>query len=270
MRAAPRVAVVLVVAVTGALVGTALAAPAEAQRKKRKAVETDVEDVTAIRKELIVLTDGEGIFLAVDPTWKDEHWLFFGDGKTFYRQRVFSASADGGQGTWSLRFWSPRVASQADVDARAGGAHILSCGKEEVALKKLPDADAARILDRATWKKPLWRRQAHFLARDDRGTYYYVDRLRDELGGKSHRIFVGAKGALKEMPMTNIVSDSVGEIYATKKGELRFVTSPSSAYWRQGTSKVSLTIVPVEDNVAMIYGDLGVYEGSLGTPCDEF
>jgi hypothetical protein len=269
MRAAPRV----VVAVVAALLGAAwlLVPAAEAQRKKRKKVETDVEDVAAIRKQLVVLTDGEGSFLAVDPTWKDEHWLFFGDGKTFWRQRVFSASADGGQGTWSLRFWSPRVASQADVDARAGGTYVLTCGKEEVALKKLPDADSARILERAAWRKPLWRRQAHFLARDDRGTYYFVDRLRDELGGKSHRIFAGPKGALKELAMTNIVSDSVGEIYATRKGELRFVISDNAASWIQGPStKVQLTIVPVEDNVAMIYGDLGVYEGTLGTPCDEF
>ena len=70
--------------------------------------------------------------------------------------------------------------------------------------------------------------------------------------------------------MTNLVSDSKGEIYATRSGELRFITSSNAAMWVKGKEKLELTIVPVEDNVPMIYGDLGVYEGSLGTPCDDY
>jgi hypothetical protein len=139
-----------------------------------------------------------------------------------------------------------------------------------VPLTKLDDASATKLLAKASFHKPMWKRQAHALARDDRGNYYYVDRFRDELGGKGHRIFAGPKGALKELPMTNIVSDSMGEIYATKNGELRFVTSTSAAQWIKGASKTDLTIVPVEDNVSMIYGDLGVYVSSLGTPCDDY
>jgi hypothetical protein len=265
MRAALVVVITAIVA-AGALVPDT----AGAERKRRKKAETELENVADVRARFVVLTDGEGIYIVADPSWTDDHWLFSGDGKTFYRQRVFSSGKDGSQGTWSMRFWSPRVDSQADVDARTGGRFLLTCGKEEVELKKLPDAEAARIVERGVFKKQLWRRQAQFLARDDRGNYYYVDRMRDEHGGKGHRIFVGPKGAMKELPMTNIVSDSVGEIYATRKGELRFVTSTSSATWVQGQTKLALTIVPVEDNVAMIYGDLGVYEGSLGTPCDEF
>src|SRR5438270_264459 len=42
--------------------------------------------------------------------------------------------------------------------------------------------------------------------------------MRDEYGGKGHGIFVGPNGGMKEMPMTNVVSDSKGEIYATKRG----------------------------------------------------
>jgi hypothetical protein len=258
------------VVLVGLFVTAPTAAEAQGTAKKKPRVHPDAVDISAVRAKLIVLTDGKGGFLVVDPTWGDEHWLFYGTGKTFVRQRVFSAGADGGQGTWSMRFWSPRVDSQADVLGKAGGAYALSCGKTEVELKKLPDAEATRLLERAEFLKPLWRRQAQFLARDDRGNYYFIDRMRDELGGKGHRIFVGPKGALKPLPMTNIVSDSIGEIYSTKKGELRLVTSSNSAIWVQGALKRELTVVPVEDNVAMIYGDLGVYEGTLGTPCDEF
>jgi len=270
MRAALRPVAIAVTLLFGA--GAALAQTAEAPplKKKKKKVDDDAEDVAAVKKSLIVLTDGEGGYLVVDPSWGDQHWLFFGDGKTFWRLRVGSAGADGTQGTWDMRFWSPRVAGQADITAKVGGKYVLSCGAHDRDLKKLPDGEAAKMIADGLFKKPFWRRQAQFLARDDTGTYYYVDRLRDEHGGKGHRIFVGPKGALKEMPMTNIVSDSVGEIYSTKKGELRFIVSQNAAQWVRGAVKTELTIVPVEDNVKMIYGDLGVYEGTLGTPCDEF
>ena len=133
----------------------------------------------------------------------------------------------------------------------------------------MSDADSKKILDTASFRKVFWKRGAQALARDDSGNYYFVDRMRDEYGGKGHRIFAGPKGGLKELPMTNVVSDSVGEIYATRKGELRFVTDRSKAMWIKGTAKTELTIIPIEDNIGLIYGDLGVYDGSLGTPCDD-
>ena len=34
-----------------------------------------------------------------------------------------------------------------------------------------------------------------------------------------------------------VQSDSVGEIYATKRGELRFITSNDSAQWIKGAAK---------------------------------
>jgi hypothetical protein len=74
---------------------------------------------------------------------------------------------------------------------------------------------------------------------------------------------------MKEIPMTNVVSDSVGEIFSTKKGELRFVVDGGKARWVYGQKSVDLVTVPVEDNVPMIYGELGVYPGALGTPCDD-
>ena len=78
-------------------------------------------------------------------------------------------------------------------------------------------------------------------------------------------------GAMKELPLTNIVSDSKGQIFASKRGELRFVIEDGDkGTWIKGEQKTELTNVPVEDNIALIYGELGVYEGSLGTPCDEY
>ncbi len=246
-----------------------LVASAALAKPKPKGVDDDSETPPdAIKGQLVVISDGQGTVIAVDKTWTDDHWVFFGDGKTMYRQRVFGGGADGSAGTWDYSFWSPRV-DRASISLRAGNKYVLECGKQETELKKVPDADAKKMLDAAVWKKSMWHRQAQFLARDDHGNYYYVDRLRDEYGGKGHRIFAGPKGGMKELPMTNVVSDSKGEIYATKRGELRFIVATDAASWVNGATKTDLTIVPVEDNVPMIYRDLGVYEGTLGTPCDD-
>lgn len=252
------------VAVTAALGG----GDAEAQRKKKK-VKDDAVDISAVKPDLVVLTDDDGEVYVMSGTWGDDHYVFYGDGKTMYQLRVYGGGADGTTGRIDFSFWSPRADGNASIERNDKGAYQLSCGSETFGLKKAPDALAQKVLDTAAFKKPLWKRQAQALARDDAGNYYFVDRLRDDYGGKAHRIFAGPKGGLKELPMTNVVSDSVGEIYATKRGELRFVTSSSSATWIKGSTKTNLTIIPVEDNIRLIYGDLGVYEGTLGTPCDE-
>ena len=245
-----------------------LVAPSVGAKPKPKEADDSAPVTDDIKKGLIVLSDGQGIVIAVDKAWTDDHWIFFGDGKTMYQQRVFGGSSDGSAGTWDYNFWSPRAGNGASLDYH-DKKYTLDCGATKVELKKVPDADAKKMIDAAVWKKPFWHYQAQFLARDDAGTYYYVDRLRDEFGGKGHRIFAGQKGAMKELPMTNIVSDSKGEIYSTKGGELRFITATDAATWIKGGTKTELTIVPPEDNVKMIYGDLGVYEGTLGTPCDD-
>ena len=241
---------------------------ADAQRKKKK-LKDDTVDISKHKADLVVLKDEDGDTYVMHGIWADEHLAFFGDGKTMHALRVFGGGADGSTGRIDFSFWSPRAPGNASLERNDQGAYLLHCGGESFPLTKAPDAVAKKVLDTAAFKQALWRRQAHALARDDSGNYYYIDRMRDDYGGKSHRIFAGPKGGLKELPMVNVVSDSVGEIYATKRGELRFVTSNSSATWIKGATKTSLTRIPIEDNVGLIYGDLGVYEGSLGTPCDD-
>jgi hypothetical protein len=70
--------------------------------------------------------------------------------------------------------------------------------------------------------------------------------------------------------MTNVVSDSQGDIFTTKKGELRLVLGKKQSKWIAGKKETELTSLPLEDNRIMIYRDLGVYTGQrLGTPCDD-
>ena len=251
----------------GALVLAALAVPADAgKKKKKKAKKTDdIVDVSAVKAQFEVYTDGEGGYFVVAPG--DTDMTFHGDGKTMYRQRSISSSRNGA--AWSRRMWSPRVDHVADLSVD-GGKGTMACGEESYDITQVTGAEATKIIDKAVFKKPLWTRQAHALSRDDRGVYYYVDRNLEEYGGKGYRLFAGQKGAMKELGLTNIVSDSEGEIFASKKGELRFVQEQTKAVWIKGDKRTELVAVPLDRNLAMIYGELGVYEGSLGTPCDEY
>ena len=42
-------------------------------------------------------------------------------------------------------------------------------------------------------------------------------------GGKGYRVFVGKKGAMKQLPLTDVASDSAGDVFSTKTGDLRLV-----------------------------------------------
>ena len=75
---------------------------------------------------------------------------------------------------------------------------------------------------------------------------------------------------LKLLKMTNVVSDSQGDIFTTKKGELRLVLDRKKPSWFTGKAETELISLPLEENRIMIYTDLGVYAGQrLGTPCDD-
>ena len=257
MRAAP---VALVVIATLVPWGAADARP-----KKKKA--SELVDISAARAQLKVLTDSEGGIYVMDSGYRDDTMVFYGDKKVLHRQRIIGGGANGP--AFSFRFWAPRVDHRTDIGRKDNGDFFLSCGDQEEILKPLADGDARAVLDKAAFKTAMWKYQGHVLARDDSGTYYYVDRLRDEEGGKGYRIFVGPAGAMKQQTMKNVVSDSVGEIFSTKNGQLRLVTSNSETTWIKGSVKSTLTPVPVEDNIKLIYGDLGVYPAGLGTPCDD-
>jgi hypothetical protein len=201
-----------------------------------------------------------------------QQWVFYGDTKTVYRQRIIGASQEGGKDyEWSL--WAPRakgmsVASIGFYDNE----YTLKCrhAKDGSRVLKQLNADEARtVIQHATFLPALWQRQAHLLARDDDGVYYYIDELREEYGGNGMRVFVGQKGAMKELAMTNVVADSAGEIYATKTGQLKIVKGQDGkALWIKAGKKTDLTLLEPTDNRYLIYRELGIY-GQLGAVCDD-
>lgn len=245
----------------------------------------DNVDISSYRSELVVLSDDDGNFYVARPRelGRDGGPVFVGDGKTFYAQRLVGSGMDGSKGTWSYALWAPRVAGWDDAQLwlRDDKKFFLSCGREkDTELRRVSAKETTRILADAEFKPELFQRKAHLLARDEDGTYYYVDIDVDPRVGKTkinerkfqhgHRVFVGKKGAMKELPMTNVVADSDGEIYQTKRGELRIVTSESdqTATWVRGRKKTALKLLDVGANRYLVFRELGIYS-FLGTACEE-
>ena len=271
-------------------VTTLAIAPALAKTPKAKASPAaaapdpaDALDGKALAGKLLLVTDGKGHYLAAPPDLSDEAtrgtFYYSSDGKTFYAQRIPSFGSSGA-GQFSLSFWDPRIYSgwQRSFDRKEGNVFELQCDDRLTKLTQVPDAEAKTLLAAASFWKPRWKYRAYALARDDSGRYYYVDVPREPSDSKAFRLFAGKKNELTPLKMTNVVSDSKGDIFATKSGELRLVIPREGEgggdervpVWIQGKKKTSLTWVPIEDNGKLVYSELGVYTGQpLGTPCDD-
>jgi hypothetical protein len=232
---------------------------------------TPAIDIAEVKDSLEVLTDGQQHYVVIAP-WGDMYQhVYYGDGKRFHALRIGSGGSEG-KVAWDRTFWEPRVASpwQGGVGLVKDKGHHVQCGNRATALTPVEGEARGQLLDGATFHAPLWQYRAYALARDDKGTYYYVDRPREPEGNKAFRLFAGPRGSMKPLAMTNVVSDSQGDIFTTKKGELRLVLDKKRSLWIAGKKESELVSLPIEDNHIMIYTDLGVYAGQrLGTPCDD-
>jgi hypothetical protein len=227
-------------------------------------------DIGAQRQAMHVYTDGKKHYLvaALDAEKVLPLAAYYGDGKAFFQVR--SPGGGGDRTSWSMTLWEPRAQhGQSSIDYKDGNVKV-ECSERKTELKELPPEEAKPVLDGATFFGPRWQRLPYLLARDDKGVYYFVDMQRDVQGKKDMKLYIGPRGKLKPQQMTNIVSDSVGDIFSTKSGELRLVANNEELKWVSGKAEAKLTRVPVEDNHVLIYTDLGVYERMpLGTPCDD-
>ena len=238
-------------------------------------------DPEPVADKLIALRDEFGsIYIVPKPGSFDNYnlagkWVFFGNTKAVYQQRAMTISADYAKtAKYEWEMWAPRAGfARAHIKAVDKDPVVDCGGNNKRPLTKLGPDEARSLLKSAKLFPPLWKRQAKFLARDDNGIYYYIDELRPEYGGNGHHIYVGAKGAAKQLAMTNVVSDSEGDIFATKNGQLKIITSKGSwngpaAVWVKGKHKTRLTVLPIRDNEYLIYRDLAIY-GTLGIVCDD-
>ena len=248
------------------VVALALSLPAVA------AADASLPLAAEVKAKLTVATDGKGHYVAALPFSRDDDRLFYGDGKTFFSVPVQGGGSQGDV-VYSYNFVDPRFPSgyQREFEMREGKPKV-TCGEKVTSLTFVDAAAARALVDGAKFEKSPRKWAAYALARDDAGRYFYVDHGRTPESAKNFRLWVGPKGNLKQAKMTNVVSDSEGDMFATKTGSLRLILGKSESSWIEGKNKPKkLLLVPVEDNVKMIYTELGVYTGErLGTPCDDF
>ncbi len=234
-------------------------------------------DIKAFRDKLLVLEDVQGGTYVVLPGSDSRMW--YGTGKTLYEQIVVTRSANGQTGSWDVGVWAPRVprTQPGSIQRNDDGAFFRWCGGEsKLPLKQITADRAKTILDKSTFLTSALVRRPHLLARDDNGTYYYVDVVRQEYGGSGYRVFVGKKGAMKQLPLTDVATDDAGEVFATKTGNVRVVhdenvgdsDTKSVATFIKGDKRTQLVVLDVNRNSPLIFKDLGIYS-FLGTICDD-
>jgi hypothetical protein len=227
-------------------------------------------DISEVKDKLVVLTDGKRHYVAVIPFGDQYAHLYYGDGRRFVALRV-SGGSRAGKTQWDRIFWEPRVDAPWKGSISFGNdKYTVQCGSRATEFVPLAAEEQNAMLQTAVFSKAPWNRRPYALARDNKGTYYFVDRLREPPDNKAFRLFAGPRGNLRLMKMTNVVSDSQGDIFSTKKGELRLVLDLKHPIWAAGKTETDLVRLPLEGNHILIYTDLGVYAGQrLGTPCDD-
>lgn len=259
----------IIAGVFGGLLGLG-AAPAAANKGDPRPSRVDIKP---LRDKLIVLQDAVGGTYVVYEPMSSDYRIWYGTGKTLYEQVHEGRSRDGD--AWSLSLWAPRLGENrpGTVDKKKDGTYLKSCaGQDEAVLTELTGAKAAAVLDKFALMTHATVRRPHMLARDDRGVYYYVDKLNRSLGGKGFRVYVGKKGAMKQLPLTDVASDSAGEVFSTKTGDLRLVATNTvgkerEASWVRGERRVELLTLDLWINSPIIFSELGIYK-FIGTVCD--
>jgi hypothetical protein len=231
-------------------------------------------DAKPFRDKLHVYQDAQGGTYVVVPRSEAEPGrVFYGLGTKLYEQLEIGNSSNGDE--WSISTWSPRVAEVQNGEIRRGADGVVSrwCGDDaKLPLTERTGPQAAALVSKAELYTPIQVRQPLMLARDDRGTYYYVDHLAKRYGGKGQRVFIGKRGAMVQVPLVDVANDSGGTVYSTKRGELRLVVDRTdgkrSPVWFSGEKGVQLVWLDVDADSPLIFRGLGVY-GFTGNICED-
>lgn len=257
MRRTVAFAVALLVAVSAA---PALASPDTPE-------DVPVVDVSARRDRLIVLDDGAGHLVVVDPEALDEA-TFFGDRTHLWRLQVYSASAEEGR-SFDVTALDFRARDGHTSVSWRDGAYAMECEGATRALRRLPNDEARAVVRAATFHEHRWRRNAVGFYRDEYGVYYFIDRATGDDEDADHRVYVGWRGQMLRSPMTLLASDTLGRVYAAANGTRRLVLTRGEARYVEDTVERRLYELDLTRDGPLAYGPLGVYgDAPHGTPCD--
>lgn len=223
------------------------------------------------RSKLEVLTDGKGLYLAVEPFAGLDGVFLAGTEKALYAQRVFGGGSERGK-RFDFVFWEPRVKRPYQAEfAYREGQYTLTCGDTKVKLDRLAKKKATKLLQRAKIFDVRWQRFAHAIARDEDGNYFYVDRARTPEDSTDYRVFMGPRGALQGSSAEVLAQDAAGEVFKTSAGRLKLQPREQKAVFSREGQDQALTLLDIEGQARFVYTSLGVYAGEpLGTPCDGY
>jgi hypothetical protein len=238
-------------------------------------------DIKAIKDKLIVLSDAQSnVYVAY---WDGDKAtttprLFFGSSKTkqLYEQIIIGKSTN--ESAWDIDTWAPRLKDMHPGALRylADGTYQRYCsGQDDAGLTQLTGDKAKAVVDGYTFLTSALVHRPHLLARDDSGVYYYIDKVAAAYGGNGYRVFVGKRGAMKQLPLVDVATDGGGQVFSTKLGDLRLVSDTSSSdgsgklrvSFVKGDKRTELVWLDLDVNSPLIFKDLGVYD-FIGTLCD--
>lgn len=263
--------------VVAALVLASAASARADDKKLPKDPQPFAVDLNPNKEPVLVLKDANGgTYVVVGEQNVTRKKAFYGTGKQLYEQITIGGSRDGD--AWQISTWSPRIPElrPGGIMRRKDGTYFRSCdGLDDAVLTEITGDKAKAILDKSQFLSPGLVRRPHMLARDDMGIYYYVDKLSERHGGKAFRVFVGKRGAMKQLPLVDIAMDSAGQVFSTKTGDLRLVNSAQNAEtgekksstWVKGQKKTELFILDLDVNSPVIFKELGIYK-LVGGICD--
>jgi hypothetical protein len=256
-------------AVAAAIACCVVAARASAEPKPKPF------DIKPHRDQLVVLQDANGGTYVVRSG--ETKLVFFGAAKApLYQQMVTGGFANGD--SWGVSMWTPRADGLHDgqIVHKQDGSYSRFClENDELGLTEITGDKAKQIIAKSTFMTTALVHLPLVLARDDTGAYYYVDRLNNEYGGKGYRLYVGKKGAMKQLALADVATDTAGLVFSTKVGDLSVIhdRSPDGATstvatWVRGDKRTKLLVLDTSVNSPVIYKDMGVYSFT-GTLCDE-
>ncbi len=240
-------------------------------------VEEHVEVDAGVRSRLVGYADEAGRLIVTVPFSGMEAPFFWGDGNRLFQLRLLGGGQEGKVG-FDRTFWDPRarLPAEASLEVRDGRAR-LTCGERSIPLRTIPSKELAPLIKGSRFLAPRWRRIPLALARDDGGTYYYVDGARGADGAAvparpGYQLYVGRKGKLARLELAETLTDVGGQLFISPAGRLqvkRSGTGTVEAAWLVGKARTPLTWLEPSDHGRLIHSELGVYgEQPFGTPCD--
>lgn len=282
-----------------------LALPAVASPKPASKKPSVRKVPATVLERMQVYHDGKGHFI-VAPTFLESvpskirylfhRHLYFGNKRSVYQLRTRATAVKAKPGDHYYQVFDPR---RGFTSLRIeGDRYYYRCGTTKSPLRRLTPAAAKRFLDKVTFRSQYWKREPHLLSRNDEGEYFYVDRARatTRRGGlrfhpplselRDFRLWRGRRGRMKRVKLQDVVIDSAGQIFLSKKGALHVSTRKYIAKrslvknrrvitklaWRdrRTNKRQKLTLVPLDTpTLKLIHRQLGPYIGvKVGLPCD--